>query len=172
MRSILITGGLTNQGIELTEYLLKNTNHLVVCVDNLNNINNENNEKLEKFKNEKNYVFLRTHLVNSDCIEFLIYTYCVDTVVHFNYDFNSSELPRLMYENTFSLTLLLDLCVKYNVDNFYTITDEIRIENSIFQSPELFTKSQICSLITYYITNHKKLIVILKSVEDIKNLVN
>lgn len=170
MRSILITGGLSKVGIEIIEYLLNNTDYIVINVDIYDNF--INNNKNEEFKTYKNYVYIRTNIVNIDSLEFLMYTYNVVTVVHLSYFYLLKEIPRLYYENVFTTSILLDLCVKYNIENFYTLTEDVICNEQNLKDPIVFIKSQLCLLFSYFRFNHKINIVLLKSVDEIKKLSN
>ena len=165
-RNILITGGFSEKGCELIDYLLSNTNHFVINVDSFQN----NSEKNDEWKTYKNYLSIRTSLINIECLEFMIFNYSVDTMVHFAYDYSFTEFPRLLYENVFATSILLDLCTKYNVDHFYTLSEEVESNNIV--NPIMEVKSQLTSLFSYFKNVHKKTIVLLKNMEEIKRLTN
>ncbi len=123
MKHILVTGCAGYIGSNLTDFLLDN-NYVVVGIDNLNNFYSPKIKKhnIENALKNKNFVFYELDLLNYSKVEEVLVNNKIDSIVHLaayagvTYSF---EDPLLYVRNNLEVTTnLLNMCVKYKVNNF------------------------------------------------------
>ena len=123
MKTILITGCAGFIGSNLCQYLLEK-NYKVVGVDNFNDYYSPKIKKFNilSFENNSNFYLIEEDLLNYPKIEEIFKNVKIDAVIHLaayagvTYSF---EKPLLYVRNNIEVTTnLLDLCVKYKVNNF------------------------------------------------------
>jgi UDP-glucuronate 4-epimerase len=123
MKTVLITGCAGFIGSNFCEYLL-NKNYKVVGVDNFNDYYSPKLKRynIKDFQEHPNFYLIEEDLVNYSKIEEIFKNVKFDAVVHLaayagvTYSF---EKPLLYVKNNVEVTTnLLDLCVKFQVNNF------------------------------------------------------
>jgi UDP-glucuronate 4-epimerase len=123
MKHILVTGCAGYIGSNLTDFLLDN-NYVVVGIDNLNNFYSPKIKKhnIENALKNKNFVFYELDLLDYPKVEEVFVNNKIDAIVHLaayagvTYSF---EDPLLYVRNNLEVTTnLLNMCVKYKVNNF------------------------------------------------------
>jgi UDP-glucuronate 4-epimerase len=123
MKTVLVTGCAGFIGSNLCEYLL-NKNYKVVGVDNFNDYYSPKIKRynLKDFEDKSNFYLIEEDLTNYSKIEEILKNVKFDAIVHLaayagvTYSF---EKPLLYVKSNIEATTnLLDLCVKYKVNNF------------------------------------------------------
>jgi len=123
MKTILITGCAGFIGSNLCEYLL-NKNYKVVGIDNFNEYYSPKIKRhnINDFKNNSRFYLIEEDLLNFSKIEEIFKNVKIDALVHLaayagvTYSF---EKPLVYVRNNVEVTTnLLDLCIKYKVNNF------------------------------------------------------
>jgi len=123
MKTILITGCAGFIGSNLSEYLL-NKGYKVVGIDNFNDYYSPKLKRfnIREFKDNSNFYLIEEDLTNYSKIEEVFANVKFDAVVHLaayagvTYSF---EKPLVYVKNNVEATThILDLCVKYKVNNF------------------------------------------------------
>jgi dTDP-glucose 4,6-dehydratase len=147
--NILVTGGCGFIGSNFINYYMENNKNVNIinldamyyCAD-INNIN-------ENVRNLPNYKFIKGNLCSLDLVEFILTTYCIDTVVHFaaqSHVQNSFD-DSLQYtkDNVLGTHTLLEAVKKYNkVKKFIHVsTDEVYGESTINDGENKKTEASI-----------------------------
>ena len=123
MKHILVTGCAGYIGSNLVDYLLER-NYVVIGIDNLNDFYSPKIKKhniSESLKND-NFIFYELDLLDFDKVTEVFSNNKIDAIVHLaayagvTYSF---EDPLLYVRNNLEVTThLLNLCVKYKINNF------------------------------------------------------
>ena len=119
MKTILVTGGLGFIGSHTTVELLE-MNYNVIVVDNLSNSNINMIDKIKRIT-DKDIIFYKCDILETDKLNNIFKTYNIDSVIHFaglKAVSESIEKPLEYYHNNVSGTVNLLQCMeKFNVKN-------------------------------------------------------
>ncbi len=126
---ILVTGGAGFIGTNFLKYMLnKYKNYYFVCIDNLSVKESKNN--IKEFINHKNFKFIKENITNRHKIYKIFKDEKFEMVINFAAETNvdeSIENPNIFFKtNVIGTSILMDACLKYNVNRFHQIsTDEV-----------------------------------------------
>lgn len=130
-KNILITGGLNYIGINLVEYLLNKYKDITIV--NLDNICSDTDTKknTELLNNYSNYNFVKSTILNSELLEYIFYSFNIETVIHLYTLTKTDYNVHLTSINEYGTHSLLDLSLKYKVLKFVFLSTLNITENSI-----------------------------------------
>jgi len=124
LMSVLVTGCLGFIGSHLTEKLLS-SNYNVIGIDNIDPYYNPNYKykNLEILKKNKNFIFIHGDFTNQKLLELLFINNEIDKVFHIGAKAGVRPSVLLPVEyarnNILSTVILLELCRKYDIKDFY-----------------------------------------------------
>lgn len=131
VKNILVTGGCGFIGSHFINHILKKYNHLrIINIDAMYYCARKENIE-ESIRNSSQYIFIEGNITSKELISHLLYSYQIDTVIHFaaqSHVQNSFD-DSLLYtkDNILGTHTLLEECRKYkNIKKFIHIsTDEV-----------------------------------------------
>ena len=147
--NILVTGGCGFIGSNFINYYMKNNNNVnIINLDAMYYCADTNNIE-ETIRISPNYKFIKGNLCSSDLVEYILYTYNIDTVIHFaaqSHVQNSFD-DSLQYtkDNVLGTHTLLEAVRKYNKINkfIHVSTDEVYGESMIDDAENKKTEASI-----------------------------